>query len=292
MLKASKMKLRAFAIMIALVMVMSTISSVRAAASLTIVGGDIINGSQMNPNNFVVPGTIDGLAAGIYFIAFIHTPHQFTTQNLQAGVSGVFWTDNGSPHSQLIIDNGPHAFELSGIIPYGTECGEYDQIEIVVRNSAAQVVLSKTIKILNPTHQAPLPNFKINGNGAISPNAIIINNSTTPNITLNYTGTGTVTSYRLYLSKASANGVPISGTGHASSDASWHNGAVPTSIDLRSLTGGSFVPNQLTVHPGYYLITMETQGGVCAYIGSAPHMALIMTKNTIVIYDNNTHREN
>ena len=291
MLKGSKMKLRAFAIMIALVMVMSTFSSVRADASLTIIGGDIINGNQMNPNNFGVAGTIDGLAAGNYFIAFIRTPHNFTTQNLQAGVSGVFWTNFGSPHSQF-INSGPHAFALSGIIPYGVECAEYEQIEIVVRNSAAQVVLSKIIKILNPTHQAPLPNFKINGNGAISPSAIVINNSTTPNITLNYTGTGTVTSYRLYLSKASANGVPISGSGSAGSDASWHNGAVPTSINIRSLAGGSFVLNQLTIHPGYYLITLETQGGVCAYVGSAPHNALIMTKNTIVIYDNNTHREN
>ena len=277
------------AMMLALAIFMAGVSSAMADASLTLVGGNTIYGNQLNPNDFGVAGTIDGLAAGTYYFSLIRTPHSFTTVNLQLSVGGIFWSNFGASHSAF-IDNVPTAFSISGIIPYGVECGEYEAVKLKIYNVASQVVISNDLIIMNPTLQAPLPNFKINGNAATSPSVIFINNSIPPNITTNiilsYTGTGpVVSSYRLYLTKASSTGVPISGG--ATSDASWHTGPVPTSINVRSLGGGSFGPNQLIASPGYYLITLEARGGVCAYVGAAPHKALIRTKNNSIIYDNN-----
>lgn len=262
---------------LALPIFVAKVSPVWATPSLTLVGGDTIYGTQMAINNFGVAGTIQGLAAGDYTFSLTRTPHNFTTQNLQLSVGGIYWSNYGSPHIAF-INNTPTAFSISGIIPYGVECAEYETILLKIINSLGQVVISKTVTILNPTHQAPLPNFKINGSSAVPPNAIVINNDLAPStITLTYTGTGTVTSYRLYLTKASANGIP----GSPGSDSSWHSGPVPTTINLRALTGGSFGANQLRTSPGYYLVTMETTGGVCAIIGSSPHVALILTKNKI-----------
>lgn len=275
------------AMMLALAIFIAGVSSALADASLTLVGGNTIYGNQLTPNDFGVAGTIDGLAAGTYTFSLIRTPHNFTTVNLQLSVGGIFWSNFGASHSAF-IDSVPTAFSISGIIPYGVECGEYEAVKLKIYNVSSQVVILNDLIIMNPTHQAPVPNFKVNGNAAISPSVIFINNSLTPNIILGYTGTGSVvSSYRLYLSKASYTGVPISGG--ATSDASWHTGPVPTSINIRSLGGGSFGSNQLIASPGYYLITLETQGGVCAYVGAAPHKALIRTKNGI-IYDNNKRK--
>src|SRR5437868_3523703 len=92
----------------------------RADASLTLVGGNTISGNQMMPNNFGVAGTIQGLSAGTYSFYLIRTPHNFTTQNLQLGVGGNYWSNFGSPHI-AVIGNTATSFSISGIIPYGVE---------------------------------------------------------------------------------------------------------------------------------------------------------------------------
>lgn len=278
----------AWAMVLALAIVMADVSPVRADASLILVGGNTIYGNQLPLNNFGVAGTIQGLAAGYYNFALTRTAHHFTTSNLQLSVGAIMWSNFGSQHTAF-IDNVPTAFGISGIIPYGPECGEYETVKLDIYNNIGQQVISNTLTITNlmdPTHQAPSPNFNINGNGAVPPSAIVINNDLIPNnITLNYTGIGTVARYRLYLTNTSAIGVPI--PGGAGSDASWHNGPVPTIINVRSLAGGSFGLNQLKTHPGYYLITMETQGSGCEIINmSPPHKVLIKTVN---IYDPRRH---
>ena len=272
------MKHLAWAIVLALSVFTGEISSARANATLTLVGGDIISGNQSPTiNNFGVAGTVQGLAAGSYSFSLTRTPYSFTTQNLQLGIGGVYWSNFGQPHTAF-INNVPTAFSISGIIPNGVECGEYETVKLDILNSLGQVVISKTITIKNPTHQAPLPNFKINGVSAVPPSATVIDNYPASSITLSYTGNGVVTSYRLYLTKASSNGTPSS----PGSDSSWHSGPVPATVNLRSLAGGSFGPNQLVTNPGYYLVTMEAQGGICAIVGAAPHVALIMTRNNLV----------
>jgi hypothetical protein len=250
-------------------------SPVMADASLTLVGGNTIYGSQLAINNFGVAGTIQGLAAGTYSFALVRTPHLFTTVNLQLGVGGFYWSNFGSPHF-MYIGNTPTSFSISGIIP-NAECGEYEAVKLGIYNTAGQLVISNNLTIMNPTHPAPVVNFKINGSSAVSPNAITINNAS--NITLTYTGSGTVTSYRLYAVKASADGSYSVGP---YSDTSWHTGPVPTTVNIRALGGGSFVPNQMIVHPGYYAVKLETEGTWCAYVGSAPRIALIRTENSLV----------
>jgi hypothetical protein len=243
------MKYLILAITLAASMLMTEASR---AASLTLVGGNVISGNQLSINNFGVSGTIQGLSAGYYSFALLRTPHNFTTQNLQLGVNLNYWSNFGSPYVTF-IGNTPATFSISGIIPFGVECGEYETVLLNIYNTLGQVVISNTIKILNPTHQAPLTNFKINGNGASSPNVITFYNDNVPNnITLSYTGTGLVTRYRLYIQKASSNGVPV-GPG---SDSSWHNGSVPATIDLRAVAGGSFFANQLSTYPGYYSVKL------------------------------------
>jgi hypothetical protein len=266
---------QARSMLMSLALCVAVVSPAGADASLTLVGGNTIHGDQTGPaNDFGVAGTIQGLAAGYYSFSFIRTPHNFTTQNLQVAANGSFWSDLGAPHTTFLY-NAPNSFSISGVVPPGVECGEYEDVIIKVYNSAGQLVISNPVVIQNPTHQAPLTNFKINNSSAQPPTAIAVSNTFFPSITLAYIGTGTVTAYRVYLFKAYADGAPV--PGGPASDTSWHNGPVPASINVRNLGGGTFAANQLTVAAGYYGIKMETQGGICAFVGAATHSALILT---------------
>lgn len=279
------MKNQARSMLMSLALFMVAVSPASADASLTLVGGNTIYGGQTGPvNDFGVAGTIQGLATGDYSFSFTRTPHNFTTQNLQVTANGSFWSNLGSPHITFLY-NTPNNFSISGIVPYGVECGEYEDVIIKIYNSAGQLVISNPVTIQNPTHQAPLTNFKINNSSAQPPTAIVVSNTFSPAITLTYTGTGTVTTYRVYLFKAYANGAPV--PGGPTSDTSWHNGPVPATINVRNLGGGTFVANQLAVAPGYYGIKMETQGGICAYVGAASRSALILTTTRLIRYNYN-----
>lgn len=258
-------------------------SSARGQASLTLVGGYTISGSQaVSINAFGIAGHIQGLAAGYYSFSFVRTPHNFTTQNLQIAGNGWIWSNFGAPYIAYLT-NGQNHFSITGIIPYGVECGEYEDLVFKAFNSAGQLVISQPIRILNPTHQAPVTNFKINNSSAQPPAAIGVSNTFASAITLTYTGSGTVTAYRVYATKASSTGVPL--PNGPVSDGSWHNGPVPATINVRLLGGGSFVPNQMAVDPGYYLIRLETKGGVCAYVGASPRVALVRTFNGLAVID-------
>src|SRR5439155_16891620 len=136
------------------------------------------------------------------------------------------------------------AFSVSGYIPYGVECGEYETIVLNIYNSAAQLVFTKTLTIVNPLQPIPVSNFKIFGSAASSPTIIngcqcVSKSILSNNLKLKYTGTGTVWKYRISINEVTVSGMPVAGGN--SYNPAWTltpNGPVPPTITINTILTG------------------------------------------------------
>ena len=120
--------------------------------------------------------------------------------------------------------------------------------------------------------QPPVVNFNINGNTAVTPTVIQTYSCVANN--LNYTGTGTVDTYRLIVKEATSTGAVVSGGYNSNPSGAWTSGAVPTPYNLNSGAIGT----QFAASPGHYLISLETDNARCNQ--SAVRTALIQVSGT------------
>lgn len=241
-----------------------------------------INGNpQLNPNSFGVSGTGPGFAAGIYYYTLTRSG-SFSTDNFKFKVDAALWlpgvlTNNGTYSNGMFIESGGHTYSISGTIPHGSECGVYETIIIKIYASVThQLVQTTTFKIGNALNPTPVSNFKILGSSAEMPSIINACQSLSKNILLNnlkltYTGSGSVSKYRISIMECNSTGQGVAGGFNYIQG--WVNGAVPLTINLNtSLTGsGGTVPS----YWAYYLVTLETFGGGLCNSGSTFHRALL-----------------
>jgi hypothetical protein len=104
----------------------------------------------------------------------------------------------------------------------------------------------------------PFASFNINGNTATSPTAIGVFACNTMN--LNYTGSGTLTDYRLTVQSATSSGTTTS-TYNSNPSGTWTSGAVPATTNLN--TGANATA---FTAGGYFLVTLETRTASCASV--------------------------
>jgi hypothetical protein len=247
------------------------------AAWISMVGGNTIDGSQLAVNNFGRAGTIGGFASGYYFYTFTRSGG-FTTSNLTFSEGSLAWGQN----SNRYIDNSQHGVGLSGIIPYGTECGLTESINIKFYSaSSQQLVLSNIFIIRNPLQPIPVSNFRIAGSTAVSPVVIprweaSSKSFLSNNIRLTYLGSGTVWKYRILIKQATSTGMP---TGGFKFEQNWVMAAVPSVITLNNTLIGQTTGTPPTTWT-YFLVTLETLGGPCTG-GSGIHTALVLLRREV-----------
>lgn len=115
--------------------------------------------------------------------------------------------------------------------------------------------------------QPPVMNFNINGSTAVTPT--VIQTYSCLSINLNYTGSGTVDTYRLIVKEATSAGAVVPGGYNSNPGNAWTSGAVPNPYSLNSGSIGT----QFAASPGYYLVSLETDNANCSQ--SAVRTALI-----------------
>lgn len=262
---------------IALCIWLSLFVTTAKAAYISMVGGNTIDGSQLSVNNFGVAGTMGGFATGTYYYTWTRSG-KFTTQNLTFSVNGTAWTPNANRTLSSAVLN----VSLSGIIPYGVECGTSETITLKVYNRVTnQIVLTNTFTIRNPLRTPASPKFKVFGSTAASPTLIKGCGCSSKNILLNnlkliYAGTGTVLQYRVVIKQATATGAIVPNGFQFTQN--WVNGAPPATITLTNLAGQTTgtVPATWT----YFLVTLEAYSG-CTGLPNGSHTALVLLSQTI-----------
>jgi hypothetical protein len=263
-----------FTLLLALVIFLGTQSTLKAGGlniATSFYGSQISStNNTVNANGFFWGNYIINGKQTYYRYKLVRTAHNFSLQNL-----AIKFNSNGWPEGsyQLISNNtnnnrNINTIQISGKIPAIAYCGDYEKIEIIFylknENGNDGIAFSRTLTFFNPGFYT---SFNFNGSCVPSPNVVTINYAFPPfpAMVLKYMGIGHVVKYKLFISAATSAGIPI--PGGACSDSSWHNGAVPASnINVRSISGGSFGSDQLLSSPGYYLITLKTQGTTCSGI--------------------------
>lgn len=241
------------------------------AAWLSMVGGNTLDGSQLSVNTFGKAGTMGSFAAGSYYYTLTRTG-SFTANNIVFSVNGVAWGSNNTKFISSTTQN----ISISGIIPSGTACGVTETIVMKIYNISSQLVLSNTFIVRNPAQPATISKFKI-FDSDLAANILIkgcqctSKNILSNNITIKYTGSGTVLKHQIRIQQVTSTGGPV--TNGFMFTQNWVTAAVPASINLKTLTGvttGS-APTTWT----YFLVTLETIGKPCS--GSpGVHTALVL----------------